>query len=95
LFCFVLFCFVLFCFSRQGFSGKHFVDQVGLELRNPPASASQVLGVILLLCFVLLFETKSHSAALSGLEFSMSTTRKAFNSNDLPASHFQTVGLKA
>jgi hypothetical protein len=23
----------------------HFVDQVGLELRNPPASASQVLGL--------------------------------------------------
>jgi hypothetical protein len=23
----------------------HFVDQAGLELRNPPASASQVLGI--------------------------------------------------
>jgi hypothetical protein len=23
----------------------HFVDQAGLELRNPPASASQVLGL--------------------------------------------------
>jgi hypothetical protein len=27
-----------------GCSGAHFVDQGGLELRNPPASASQVLG---------------------------------------------------
>jgi hypothetical protein len=46
-----LFCFV-FCFSRQAFSlyspgcpGTHSVDQAGLELRNPPASASQVLGL--------------------------------------------------
>jgi hypothetical protein len=27
-----------------GCSGIHFVNQAGLELRNPPASASQVLG---------------------------------------------------
>jgi hypothetical protein len=25
--------------------GTHFVDQAGLELRNPPASASQLLGL--------------------------------------------------
>jgi hypothetical protein len=38
--------------SRQGFSvyslgcpGTHFVDQAGLELRNPPASASRVPGL--------------------------------------------------
>jgi hypothetical protein len=28
-----------------GCPGAHFVDQAGLELRNPPASASQVLGL--------------------------------------------------
>jgi len=28
-----------------GYPGTHFVDQAGLELRNPPASASQVLGL--------------------------------------------------
>jgi hypothetical protein len=28
-----------------GCSGTHFVDQAGLELRNPPASASWVLGL--------------------------------------------------
>jgi hypothetical protein len=28
-----------------GCPGTHFVDQVGLELRNSPASASQVLGL--------------------------------------------------
>jgi hypothetical protein len=33
---------VCVCFSRQGFS---VVDQAGLELRNPPASASPVLGL--------------------------------------------------
>jgi hypothetical protein len=29
---------------RPGYPGTHFVDQAGLELRNPPASASRVLG---------------------------------------------------
>jgi hypothetical protein len=28
-----------------GCPGNHFVDQAGLELRNPPASASPVLGL--------------------------------------------------
>ena len=28
-----------------GCPGTHFIDQAGLELRNPPASASQVLGL--------------------------------------------------
>jgi hypothetical protein len=50
LFCFVLFCFVLFCFFETGFlcivlAGTQFVDQAGLELRNPPVSAFQVLGL--------------------------------------------------
>jgi hypothetical protein len=47
-----LFCFVLFFVFRDRVSlcspdcpGTHFVDQAGLELRNPPASASQVLGL--------------------------------------------------
>jgi hypothetical protein len=40
-----------FGFSRQGFlyspscPGTHSVDQAGLKLKNPPASASQVLGL--------------------------------------------------
>jgi hypothetical protein len=29
----------------HGCPATHFVDQAGLELRNPPASASQVLGL--------------------------------------------------
>ena len=52
LFCFVLFCFVLFLFfwdrvslCSPGWPGTHFVDQGGLELRNPLASASRVLGL--------------------------------------------------
>jgi hypothetical protein len=47
-----LFCFVLFDFfwdrvslCSPGCPGTHFVDQAGLELRNPPASASRVLGL--------------------------------------------------
>jgi hypothetical protein len=39
--CLFLFCFVLFC--SPGCPGTHSEDQAGLELRNPPASASQVL----------------------------------------------------
>jgi hypothetical protein len=43
-------CFVLFFRDRvslcsPGCPGTHFVDQAGLELRNPPASASRVLGL--------------------------------------------------
>jgi hypothetical protein len=55
-FCFCLFgwlgFFVLFLFFQDrvslcspGCPGTHFVDQAGLELRNSPASASQVLGL--------------------------------------------------
>jgi hypothetical protein len=48
---FVLFCFGLVLFRERvslcspGCPGTHFVDQAGLELRNPPASASRVLGL--------------------------------------------------
>jgi hypothetical protein len=37
----------LFSFFETGFlcPGTQFVDQAGLELRNPPASASPVLGL--------------------------------------------------
>jgi hypothetical protein len=47
---FVLFCFLFFVFQDRvslcspGCPGTQFVDQAGLELRNPPASASGVLG---------------------------------------------------
>ena len=47
---FLLFFFFWFFRDRvslcsPGCLGTHFVDQTGLELRNPPASASQVLGL--------------------------------------------------
>jgi hypothetical protein len=45
-FLFVLFCFVFWdrvSLCSPGCPGIHFVDQPGLELRNPPASASQAL----------------------------------------------------
>jgi hypothetical protein len=48
----LLFCFfVLFCFRDRvslyssGCPGTHSVDQAGLEPGDPPASASQVLGL--------------------------------------------------
>jgi hypothetical protein len=46
---FVLFLFLFFqdrvSLYSPGCPGTHFVDQAGLELRNPPASASRVLGL--------------------------------------------------
>jgi hypothetical protein len=51
LFCFVFgfgFCFFVFysvSLYSPGCPGTHFVDQADLELRNPPASASRVLGL--------------------------------------------------
>jgi hypothetical protein len=44
----VLFCFVFrdrVSLCSPGCPGTHSVDQAGLELRNLPASASQVLGL--------------------------------------------------
>jgi hypothetical protein len=46
LFSFFFFSFSFFFFFGQGFCpGTHSVDQAGLELRDPPASASQMLGL--------------------------------------------------
>jgi hypothetical protein len=51
LFLFLFFSFFLMVFRDRvslcspGCPGTHFVDQAGLELRTPPASASQVLGL--------------------------------------------------
>jgi hypothetical protein len=48
-FFFLFFCFFVFrdrvSLCSPGCPGTHFVDQAGLKLRNPPASASQVLGL--------------------------------------------------
>jgi hypothetical protein len=51
-FLFFPFLFLFWFFFRDrvslcspGCPGTHFVDQAGLELRNPPASASRVLGL--------------------------------------------------
>jgi hypothetical protein len=51
LFYLFIYLFIYFVFRDRvslyspGCPGTHFVDQTGLELRNPPASASQVLGL--------------------------------------------------
>jgi hypothetical protein len=50
-FFFLFVCLFVFVFLDRvslygpGCPGTHFVAQTGLELRNPPASASQVLGL--------------------------------------------------
>jgi hypothetical protein len=70
-----LFYFILFFFFRDrvslcssGCPGTHSVDQAGLKLRNPPASASQMLGLKayttiarLKNCFYLLLSEKKKS----------------------------------
>ena len=48
--CFILFCFVLFFRAKVSLyspscPGPPFVDQAGVELRNLPASAFQVMGL--------------------------------------------------
>jgi hypothetical protein len=49
LFFFFFFFFLIFrdrvSLGSLGCPGTHSVDQAGLELRNPPASASRVLGL--------------------------------------------------
>jgi hypothetical protein len=49
-FLFLFFVLILFYRDRvslyiSGCPGTHFVNQAGLKLRNPPSSASQVLGL--------------------------------------------------
>jgi hypothetical protein len=49
-FLFFVFCFLFFFQDRvslcsSGCPGSHFVDQAGLELRNPTTSASRELGL--------------------------------------------------
>ena len=63
-----------------GCPGTHFVDQAGLELRNPPASASSMLGlkvcattpgllfIFYVLCFIGdLLKINASSSAARGL----------------------------
>jgi hypothetical protein len=52
---FFFFFLTWFLFITPGCPGTHSVVQAGLELRNPPASASQVLGLKAYATTVLLF----------------------------------------
>jgi hypothetical protein len=54
-----------------GCPGTHFVDQAGLELRNPPASASRVLGLKVYATtarLVVIFKTGSQTIRQAGLK---------------------------
>jgi hypothetical protein len=50
-FLFYVLTFFFFFLYSPGYPGTHSVDQAGLELRNPPASAYQVLTSYLLFLF--------------------------------------------
>jgi hypothetical protein len=52
--------------------GNHFVDQAALELRNPPASASQVLGLTVCATTVLALKG-NHIPIISYFHFSSSS----------------------
>jgi hypothetical protein len=76
---FLFFVFCLFVFQDRvslcspGYPGTHSVDQAGPEIRNPPASASQVLGLkacatTAWLASLFIFKTESHYIALASLE---------------------------
>jgi hypothetical protein len=67
LFVFFLFFGDMVSLCSPGCPGTHSVDQAGLELRNPPASASQVLG--LKVCAT----APSHSCGFELLCFSLSS----------------------
>jgi hypothetical protein len=65
-----------------GCPGTHFVDQAGLELRNPPASATRVLG--LKACtttpgFSFLFQCKTRSNQNQILKASIDINHHAFS----------------
>jgi hypothetical protein len=77
---FLLFCFVCFWDRVSLYSpvcpGTHFVDQAGLELRNPPASATGVLGLkacvttpSLRLPFLSSSDSKTHSLSHQEYKF--------------------------
>ena len=101
---FFLFCFV-FVFSRHASlysPGTHSVDQAGLELRNPSASASQVLGLkayttmpscLLFVVVVWFYETAFLCSP--GYPGTHSIDQAALKLRNLPASAFQVLGLKA
>jgi hypothetical protein len=103
LFLFLFFFFFVRLFFRDrvslyspGCPGTHSVDQAGgLELRNPPASASQVLG--LKVCattarLVFVLETWFISVALAVLE--LTVDQAGLELGDLPASANRKLVLK-
>jgi hypothetical protein len=109
---FLFFCFFVFrdrvSLCSPGCPGTHIVDQADLELRNPPASASRVLGLkacattarlrilifkgSFLFCFF--FETGFLCVALAVLELN-SVNQAGLELRNSPASASQLLGLKA
>jgi hypothetical protein len=57
-----------------GCPGTHSVDQAGLELRNPPASASQVLGLKIYFLFYVYLLLRGQKGALEILELEFGMT---------------------
>jgi hypothetical protein len=88
-----------------GCPGTHFVDQAGLELRNLPASASQVLGlkacattarhIIYFYDFFCLFFRDRVSLCSPGCPGTYSVDQAGLELRNPPASASQVLGLKA
>ena len=75
-----------------GCPGTHSVDQAGLELRNPPASASQVLGlkvcattarpfIIIIIIIIIISSSSSSSSSSSTLKLSSDTSEEGVRSH--------------
>jgi hypothetical protein len=105
LFClFLVFGFFFFqdrvSLCSPGCPGTHFVDQAGLELRNPPASASRVRGASIFLIGYsggkkfLVFQDKV-SPCSQGCPGTHSVDHAGLKLRDLPASAFRVLGLQA
>jgi hypothetical protein len=91
-----------------GYPGTHSVDQIGLELRNPPASASRVLGLktctampgsFLFVClfgfFLFLFFRDRVSLYSPGCPRTHFVDQAGLELRNPPASASRVLGLKA
>jgi hypothetical protein len=79
----IFFCFFVFqdrvSLCSPGCPGTHFIDQAGLELRNPSASTSQVLGlkvyatmpgsILIFIMNVLLFQLEAEKKGADSFKF--------------------------
>jgi hypothetical protein len=94
------FCWLFFFFRDRvslyspGCPRTHFVDQAGLELRNPPASASQVLGLKACATTAWLWWLMKQMLLIEGkknIQHRILTQGDVYRLNNLSAFHFSGI----